>query len=126
MIVCYLLGGLTVWIVMGVVFQFHEVAMTGWAVDLSENILNLPLIIIWRILYYAILYPFLCVWRFFYKAIRGVPKQAWEDAKPKLRREWKIGCFRLCYRHDARRLCNKFFLVRIVEPEEKINRTLQG
>lgn len=125
MIISHLLCGLTVWMVMSVIFQLHEVATTGWSIDLFENIINLPWNIVGYIVRYTILYPFFCVWRFFYKAIRGVPKQAWEDAKPKLRREWKFGCFRLCYRHNACRLYDKFFLVRLVEPAEKINHTLQ-
>lgn len=126
MIISHLLCGLGVWMVMGVIFQLHEVAMTGWSIDLFENIIYLPWNIIYYVLYYTILYPFLCVWWFFRRAIKGMSKQAWEEAKPKLRREWKFGCFRLCYHHNARRSYSKFFLVRIVEPAEKINHTLQG
>lgn len=125
MIVNYLLGGLTVWIVMGLVFQFHEVAVMGWAIDLTENILNLPWLIIGHILYYTIFYPVIYVWLFFRNAIKGMSKQAWEEVKSELRIVWKIGCFCLCRRHHTRRSYHRFFLVRIVEPEGKIVRTLQ-
>ena len=119
MIMNYLLCALAVWMLMGVAFQLHEVATTGWAIDLFENFINLPWNIIYHALLYIIIYPIACVWLFFRNAVKGVSVQAWESAK--ITRFWKLGCFRLCHDPDARAWRHKFFLVRIVKPAEKIN-----
>lgn len=119
MIMNYLLCGLATWMMLGVVYQLYDTTHADWVRNLCENIINLP----WNIIYYALLYviifPIACVWLFFRNAIKGVSEQAWETAK--ITHFWKLGCFRLCYDPDTRAWRNKFFLVRIVKPAEKIN-----
>ena len=119
MIMNYLMCGLGVWMVMGVVFHAYDTACVNWVGDLCENILVLPWKIIYYILLYIILYPIACIWLFFRNAIKGVSEQAWENAK--IPHFWKLGCFRFCYDPDARKLSQKFLLVRIVKPAEKVN-----
>lgn len=121
MITNYLLCGLTVWMVMGALHRLHEDATAGWAIDLFENIIYFPWNIIYQIVFHIVLIPIACIWRFFRNAIKGVSVQAWEDTKLQLWKVWKLGCFRLCYDQRARAWRNKFFLVRIVKPAEKVN-----
>lgn len=119
MIMNYVLCGLAVWMLMGVAFQLYNITHTDWVRNLSENFINLPWNIIYHALLYIIIYPIACVWLFFRNAVKGVSEQAWETAK--ITHFWKLGCFRFCYDPDARAWRNKFFLVRIVKPAEKIN-----
>lgn len=115
----YLVCALSVWMLMGVLFVVYEDASQTWLIRLSKCLICLPRNIIYHALLYIIIYPIACVWLFFRNAIKGVSKQAWETAK--ITHFWKLGCFRFCYDPDARAWRNKFFLVRIVKPAEKIN-----
>lgn len=119
MVTNYLLCGLGVWMLMGVVFHAYDTVCVNWVINLCENIIILPWKIIYHILLYIIIYPIACIWLFFRNAIKGVSEQAWETAK--ITHFWKVGCFRFCYDPDARKLINKLFLVRIVKPAEKVN-----
>lgn len=119
MISNYLVCALGVWMLMGVLFHAYDTTCKNWVANLCEGIIILPWNIIYYILLYVIIYPIACVWLFFRNAIKGVSEQAWEDAK--IPHFWKLGCFRLCYDPDARRLPHKFLLVRIVKPAEKVN-----
>lgn len=115
----YLVCALGVWMLMGVLFAVYEDASQTWLICLSKCLICLPWNIIYHFLLYIIIYPIACVWLFFRNAIKGVSEQAWEIAK--ITHFWKLGCFRFCYDPDARAWRNKFFLVRIVKPAEKIN-----
>ena len=115
----YLVCALGVWMLMGVLFAVYEDASQTWLIRLSKCLICLPWNIIYHFLLYIIIYPIACVWLFFRNAIKGVSEQAWETAK--ITHFWKLGCFRFCYDPDARVWRNKFFLVRIVKPAEKIN-----
>lgn len=115
----YLVCALGVWMLMGVLFAVYENASQTWLIRLSKCLICLPWNIIYHFLLYIIIYPIACVWLFFRNAIKGVSEQAWETAK--ITHFWKLGCFRFCYDPDARAWRNKFFLVRIVKPAEKIN-----
>lgn len=119
MVMNYLMCGLGVWMVMGVIFHAYDTACAKWAIKLYENILVLPWKAIYYILLYTIIYPIACIWLFFRNAIKGVSEQAWETAK--ISHSWKLGCFRFCYDPDARKLPHKLFLVRIVKPADKVN-----
>lgn len=119
MIMNYLLCGLSVWMLMGMIFHLHDTTRVNWVSNLCENIIILPWSIIYNVLLYVILYPIACIWLFFRNAIKGVSEQAWENAK--ITHFWKVGCFRFCYDPDARKLPHKLFLVRIVKPAEKVN-----
>lgn len=123
MIVNYLLCSLGIWMLLSIVYHVYDNTRVNWVANLCEDIIILPWKIIYNILLY-IFYPIACIWLFFRNAVKGVSKLAWENTKLKLWRVWKFGCFRLCYDHHAYRWHNKFFLVRIVEPAEKISRTL--
>lgn len=115
----YLVCALSAWMLMGVLFVVYEDASQTWLIRLSKCLICLPWNIIYHALLYIIIYPIACVWLFFRNAIKGVSEQAWETAK--ITHFWKLGCFRFCYDPDARAWRNKFFLVRIVKPAEKIN-----
>lgn len=115
----YLVCALGVWMLMGVLFAVYEDASQTWLIRLSKCLICLPWNIIYHFLLYIIFLPIAIVWLFFRNAIKGVSEQAWETAK--ITHFWKLGCFRFCYDPDARAWRNKFFLVRIVKPAEKIN-----
>lgn len=119
MIMNYVLCGLGMWMLMGVLFHVYNDTCTNWVANLCGGIIVLPWSIIYNVLLYIILYPIACIWLFFRNAIKGVSEQAWENAK--ITHFWKLGCFRFCYDPDARKLTNKLFLVRIVKPAEKVN-----
>ena len=118
MIINYVLCGLWVWLLMGLLHEISNGAHPRWVTKLCDGVIGLP----WCIIFYlliCIIYPIACIWLFFRNAIKGVSEQAWETAK--ITRFWKVGCFRFCYDPDARKLINKLFLVRIVTPAEKVN-----
>jgi hypothetical protein len=119
MIMNYVLCGLGMWMLMGVLFHAYNDTCKNWVANLCGGIIVLPWSIIYNVLLYIILYPIACIWLFFRNAIKGVSEQAWENAK--ITHFWKLGCFRFCYDPDARKLTNKLFLVRIVKPAEKVN-----
>lgn len=119
MVMNYLMCGLGVWMVMGIIFHVYDTTCTNWVGNLCEDAIVLPWKIIHSILLYIVLYPIACIWLFFRNAIKGVSEQAWENAK--ISHFWKLGCFRFCYDPDGRKLTNKLFLVRIVKPAEKVN-----
>ena len=118
MIMNYLLCGLGVWVLMGLLYNISNDARHRWATRLCDGIICLPWCIILCLLL-CIIYPFACIWLFFRNTIKGVSEQAWESAK--VTHFWKLGCFRLCYDPNAHTWRHKFFLVRIVKPAEKIN-----
>lgn len=119
MIMNYVLCGLDMWMLMGVLFHVYNDTCKNWVANLCGGIIVLPWSIIYNVLLYIVLYPIACIWLFFRNAIKGVSEQAWEDAK--ISHFWKLGCFRFCYDPNARKLNNKLFLVRIVKPAEKVN-----
>lgn len=114
----YLLCGLGVWVLMGLLMVGYECAPQQWASNLCQNAIYLPLSIIFYSILYFIVFPCACIWKFFRNAIKGVSVECWEkfNAPPHL----KFGCFRLCHDKTARKWCNRFFLVRIVKPSEEI------
>lgn len=116
----YLVCALGVWMLMGVLFAVYEDASQTWLIRLSKCLICLPWNIIYHFLLYIIFLPIAIVWKFFRNAIRGVSVECWEKFSSNIH-YWKLGCLRLCHDKTARAISNKWFLVRIVKPAEKIN-----
>ncbi len=112
------IGAIGMWFILGALFTWYEGAHNRTLYKTLEGVIALPWILL-AVTSVIVCYPFVCLWKFFRNAIKGVSVDCWKRAK--IKRCLKLGNFRLCYDADAKALCNKLFMVRIVKPAERIN-----
>ena len=115
-----LLGVLVTWFTLSALHMWWENTDNHTTEQVLEIIINAPLITVFGLVD-LISFPFICVWKFFRNVFRGVTIDTFN--KCNITKFWKIGNLRLCFDPKARALCNKVFLVRIVQPQTEIVHT---
>ena len=115
-----ILSVLITWMVMGALYTWKEETCNNTLYNILDYAISLPWVVLTGI-FIIICYPFMLIWKFFRNAIKGVTVECWEKAK--IKKYWKLGNLYFCWDSRARAWQNKLFLVRVVEPANRIIHT---
>ncbi len=108
------------WALMSALYTWKEETNNNSLWHFLDYALSLPWIVLSAILI-IIAYPFVWLWHIFRNVIKPVSAECWNKAK--IHNYWKVGNWYFCVDRKARALCNKFFIVRVVRPADRITHT---
>ena len=112
-----IITAIIMWALMSALYTWKEETNNNTLWNFLDYTLALPWIVVSAVLV-IIAYPFVWLWHIFRNVIKPVSVECWNKAK--IASYWKIGNWYFCIDRKARALCNKFFIVRVVEPNNHI------